>query len=339
VSRRVLAAPDKFRGTASAAEAAAAIAAGAREAGWQCTELPMSDGGEGMLAALGGANRSTVVTGPLGAAVDAPWRLDGARAIVEMAAASGLSLVAGANDPVAATTRGTGELIAAAIEAGAREIVVGAGGSATTDGGAGAVDVLARYAPLDGRGGPRVVVAADVTTRFADAARQFAAQKGATAAQVEELTGRLERTAAHYREQFGVDVTGEPGAGAAGGLAGGLLALGASVRPGFEVVAQTLGLDGAIRASDVVVTGEGRLDRQSLLGKVPVGVARLAAAAGVATVVVAGEIEDGFDPAAVALPAPRVASLTRRFGALEARERTLASLHILVRELLGDLGH
>ena len=157
---RVLAAPDKFRGTLTAPAAAAAIAAGVRLASAEmsgkaavagsdavpvgpCHEVPLADGGEGTLDALGGANRTTTVTGPLGQPASAPWRIDGRRAVIEMALASGLELAGGAqgNDPMAATTRGTGELILAAIRAGARDILVGVGGSATTDGGAGALEV------------------------------------------------------------------------------------------------------------------------------------------------------------------------------------------------------
>jgi glycerate kinase len=141
---RVLAAPDKFRGTVTAREAAAAMCLGATAAGWSCHALPLADGGEGTLDALGGPTRTSVVTGPLGAPVEAGWRLDGERAVLEMSRASGLALAGGeaGDDPVGATTRGTGELVAAAAAAGAREIVVGVGGSATTDGGAGALEAV-----------------------------------------------------------------------------------------------------------------------------------------------------------------------------------------------------
>ncbi|HLY34465.1 MAG TPA: glycerate kinase, partial [Jatrophihabitantaceae bacterium] len=337
VSRRVVAAPDKFRGTATAGEVAAAVAAAAREAGWHCTEVPMSDGGEGMLACFGGANRSTVVSGPLGAPVRAGWRLDGRRAVVEMATASGLALVAGTNDAIAASTRGSGELIAAAVAAGAHEIVVGVGGSATTDGGAGAVEVLEHYAPFDGHAGPRLIVAVDVSTRFTDAARLFSRQKGADDGQLEALTERLVRTAARYRDRFGVDVTDLDGSGAAGGLAGGLAALGARLRPGFEVVAAAVGLAEAIQDADLVVTGEGRLDASSLLGKTPVGVARLAASSDVPAAVLAGEV-DGVSSSQLSDPPPLLASLRGRFGREAALGDTLACVRILVREWLDDLG-
>ncbi|MDQ6697454.1 MAG: glycerate kinase, partial [Actinomycetota bacterium] len=141
---RVVAAPDKFRGTATAAEVAGAVASAVRQRGGQCIEVPLADGGEGTLEALGGPNRSTVVTGPLGDAVAAEWRLHRGTAVVEMARASGLELVGGAdaNDPIAAATHGTGELLAAALDAGAQRLIIGVGGSATTDGGLGALRSL-----------------------------------------------------------------------------------------------------------------------------------------------------------------------------------------------------
>jgi glycerate 2-kinase len=174
-----------------AREAAAAIALGARDAGWEAVELPLADGGEGTLEALGGANRHTVVSGPLGDPVEAGWRLDGDDAIVEMALASGLTLAGGRdrNDPLESTTRGTGELIAAALAAGARSVVVGIGGSATTDGGEGALEALVDWLPFPAHGA-RVQVACDVTTLFVDAACVFAPQKGANPGQVGELEPR-----------------------------------------------------------------------------------------------------------------------------------------------------
>src|SRR5690606_34545136 len=183
---RMVAAPDKFRGTASATEVADAIGRAAWEAGWRCDEVPMADGGEGLLEALGGANRVSTVTGPLGDPVEAPWRLDRSTAVGEMALASGLTLVGGAgdNDPVAASTYGTGELVNDAVEAGARRVIVGVGGSATTDGGLGALRAL--Y-PLQRLRGVEIVVACDVSIGFVDAAERFAPQKGASPAQVELL--------------------------------------------------------------------------------------------------------------------------------------------------------
>ena len=193
MTRRVLAAPDKFRESATAHEVAGSIARGADLAGWSCHELPLADGGEGTLDALGRPNRTSPVTGPLGSPVDADWRLDGELAVIEMARASGLALAGGAdrNAPLTASTRGTGELIAAALDAGATRVIVGVGGSATTDGGLGAVEAL-DWLPFNSRGAT-VEVACDVQTLFVDAASVFGPQKGASAADVVELTERLRR--------------------------------------------------------------------------------------------------------------------------------------------------
>jgi glycerate kinase len=315
---RVLAALDKFRGTASAAEATAAVANACWELGHDADEAPMSDGGEGLLDVLGGANRSTIVTGPLGRPVEAGWRLDHRTAVIEMARASGLALAGGAecNDPLGATTAGTGELIARACGQGARRIIVGLGGSATTDGGLGAIEALPSPARL------RTVeleVACDVRTRFVDAAAVFAPQKGASAAQVDLLTARLEQLAARYLTEFGVDVTEIDGAGAAGGLAGGLAALGGRLVSGFDLVAEHVDLAARISDTELVVTGEGHLDAQSLDGKVVGGVCDLAAAAARPVVVIVG---DAADDAAAALRARRdvsVVSLVERFGERRAR--------------------
>lgn len=287
---RLVAAPDKFRGTLSAREAAAAVAAGAAEAGWSAIQMPLADGGEGTLDALGGPNRSSRVTGPAGDPVEAGWRLAGETAVIEMALASGLSLAGGAdrNDPMLATSVGTGELIVAALEAGAREVVVGVGGSATTDGGAGAVALLERFAPLDGSRGAVVTVTCDVRTRFRRAATDFGPQKGATPRQVAELELRLERLAEGYRTRYGRDVAELPGAGAAGGLAGGLAALGARLVPGAEFVAAHVGLADRLAGADLVVTGEGQLDATSFDGKVVGTVAEMARDRDIPVLVVVG---------------------------------------------------
>jgi glycerate kinase len=315
----VLVAPDKFRGTATAADAASAIAAAVRAAGHTAVECPLADGGEGTLAALGGPNRTSLVTGPLGDAVQAPWRLQGNLAVVEMALASGLALVGGAagNDPVAASTSGTGELIALAAEAGARRIVVGVGGSATTDGGFGALRAM--Y-PLQRFRGVDIVVACDVRTRFVDAAEVFAPQKGATPAQVELLRRRLERLAQVYLDEYGVDVRELPRAGAAGGLAGALATVGARLVDGFELVADHVGLDEQIEAADLVITGEGFLDAQSFEGKVVGGVAELARAMAVPVLVVAGDVYDGADAGL------DVVSLVDAVGEERSLHDTLAAL-------------
>lgn len=326
---RILIAPDKFRGTASAIEAADALAAGAREAGWQAVTLPLADGGEGTLEALGGPTRTTVVTGPLGAPVEAAWRLVDGQAVVEMARASGLQLAGGAtgNDPLAATSRGTGELIAEAVTRGARRILVGVGGSACTDGGQGAIQALTHLAPLDGSRGYRVEVVCDVATRFLDAPRVFGPQKGATTADIEELTERLRRLGSDYLDRFGVDVLGLPGSGAAGGLGGGLAALGATLRQGFDVIADVVGLPAAVADADLVMTGEGRLDAQSFEGKVVGGVAALAESAGVPWVAVVGEAcarPSGGDVVDLVATFGREAALNRTLDCL----RTAAHAHL-----------
>lgn len=278
----VIVAPDKFRGTLSASDAAEAMARGARTAGFEEVRvIPLADGGEGTLDALlagaGGSRRSARVTGPLGTRVVAEWGLlpDGT-AVVEAARASGLALVEGRNDPLRATSRGTGECIAAAARAGARRIVVGVGGSATTDGGLGAVETLGWSLA-----GIEVIVACDVTTHFVDAARIFAPQKGATDAQVELLTRRLARLAEQFESRTGVDVRALEGSGAAGGLAGGLAAIGARLEPGFDVVAGAAGFDAALDGADFVLTGEGKVDVTSFAGKVVGGVLEWSADVGI----------------------------------------------------------
>lgn len=292
--RTALVCPDKYRGTLSAPEAAAALARGLHTAGFaEVRVMPLADGGEGtldvLLAAQGGARRRARVTGPLGAPVEAAWGvLPDGTAVVECAAASGLALVEGENDPLAATSRGTGELVAAAVRAGARRVVVAAGGSAMTDGGLGAVTALGWSLA-----GVEVTVACDVDTLFLDAPAVFGPQKGATPAQVELLTRRLERLRDVYRDRTGVDVEALPHGGAAGGLAGGLAALGARLEGGFEVVARTCGLEAALAGVDLMVTGEGRLDASSLNGKVVGGALEWAEAEGVtARAVIAGQVAD-----------------------------------------------
>ena len=285
---RVLAAVDKFKGTATAAQVAAAIGHACWELGHECVELPVADGGEGTLEALGGANRSSIVTGPLGDPVRAEWRLHRGTAVIEMARSSGLTLVGGAagNDAMAATTTGTGELIDQALDLGAKKIVVCLGGSATTDGGLGCVRAITTPHRLRG---VQLLVACDVQTLFADAAPVFAPQKGASPAQVDMLRGRLERLAQMYQEQYGVDVRRLPGAGAAGGLAGGLVALGGRLVPGFELVADELDLHDAIAGCDLVITGEGYLDEQSFDGKVVGGVQSMCADAATPVAAVVGD--------------------------------------------------
>lgn len=324
---RLVAAPDKFRGTATARQVAEAVAAAAEAAGWHCDQVPVADGGEGLLEVMKGRWRATEVLDPLGRPVNAQWRLDGTSAVVETARASGLSLVGGSkgNDPVAASTAGTGQLIAAAVKEGARQVLIGVGGSATTDGGLGAVRALEPHSRL---AGVELVVACDVQTRFLDAAGVFGPQKGATPTQVEFLARRLEGLATMYQDDFGVDVRPLPGGGAAGGLAGGLAALGASLVPGFEVVADTLDLAEKIEGADLVVTGEGLVDEQSFNGKAVGGVVALAAEVGVPVLVIAGDI-DRYR--AGELPVPCV-SLVETFGRSRAMDDPLSC----IREVLAN---
>lgn len=332
----ILAAPDKFRGTATAAGIAGAVAAACAATGRRCVEVPLADGGEGFLEVLGGANRTSVVSGPLGDPVTAGWRLQGGTAVVEMALASGMAALAGApNDAVAASTYGTGELIAAAVDAGARRVLVGMGGSATTDGGFGALRAL--Y-PTQRLRGVRIEVACDVRTRFVDAASTFGPQKGASPAEVELLTRRLARLAEVYASDYGTEVADLEGSGAAGGLAGGLAAVGATLVGGFEVVADEVGLFEHLEEAALVVTGEGFVDAESFDGKVVGGVLELAAEVDVPALVVAGEVLDGGEVGRLAAASGgdvEVVSLVERFGAERARAEVLGCVTEVVAGVLG----
>jgi glycerate kinase len=331
---KVLAAVDKFKGSATAAQVAAAIGHACWELGHDCHELPIADGGDGTLEALGGANRTSTVTGPLGDPVQAGWRLHRGTAVIEMARASGLALVGGRarNDAMAATTAGTGELIDVALDNGAKRIIVCLGGSATTDGGLGAVRAI--HAPQRLKA-VQLLVACDVRTLFVDAAPVFAPQKGATPAQVRLLSGRLQRVAQIYQDEFGVDVRQVEGSGAAGGLGGALVALGGTLLPGFDLVADEVDLHDAIEAADVVITGEGHLDEQSFEGKVVGGVSRLAAQCGRPC----GAVVGGADPE-VAASITHVA-LVDAFGEARAFNEPLWCIEraaaMLLPELLADL--
>jgi len=287
----------------------------------------MADGGEGLLDVLGGPDRSTVVTGPLGDSVEAGWRLDRGTAVIEMARVAGLELAGGAdgNHPLDATTAGVGELILRAVESGARRVVVGMGGSATTDGGLGAIDAMGSQARYRG---VEILVACDVRTRFTDAAEVFGPQKGATDAHVRLLNGRLERLVQVYGERFDVDVSALDRAGAAGGLAGGLAAMGAELVDGIDLVAEELRLDEHVADADLVVTGEGWLDPTSYDGKVVGGVGIYAAAAGVPLLVVVG----GAEPEVAGRAG--VVSLSDRFGMDRALSEPTALVELVVGEAL-----
>ncbi|MFC5799186.1 glycerate kinase [Streptomyces formicae] len=318
---RVLVAADKFKGSLTAVQVAERVTAGLRRVvpGLPVETLPVADGGDGTVAAAvaaGFERREVRVTGPLGEPLTAAYALKDTTAVVEMAEASGLQhLPDGVFAPLTATTYGSGELLRAALDAGARTIVFGVGGSATTDGGAGMLAALgARFLDADGKpvgpgGGPLIDVAtADLSgldTRFEDvdlilasdvdnpltgpkgAPAVFGPQKGASPQDVAALDAAL----AHYASLLGPEQAAQPGAGAAGGIGyGALVALGASFRPGIEVMLDILGFAPALARATLVVTGEGSLDEQTLHGKAPAGVAAAARAQGVEVVAVCGRL-------------------------------------------------
>ncbi|MHA4967717.1 glycerate kinase [Pseudomonas extremorientalis] len=330
---KIIIAPDSFKDSLSAEGVAQAIAEGLAQV-WPDAELvqcPMADGGEGtvdaVLAACKGQLRHHVVRGPLGTAVEAHWGwlADSHTAIIEMAEASGLQLVPpGQRDACTTTTHGTGELIRAALDAGAERIILAIGGSATNDGGAGAMQALgvqlfdADDQPLAPGGlalarlarislehlDPRLAqvrfeIAADVNNPLCGphgASAIFGPQKGANPEQVQQLDAALGRFADHCANVLSKDVRDEPGSGAAGGLGFAAKAfLGAQFRAGVEVVAELVGLDAAVRGADLVITGEGRFDAQTLRGKTPFGVARIARQHKVPVIVIAGTLGDGYE--------------------------------------------
>jgi len=328
---RVLAASDKFKGTATAAQVCAAIGHACWNLNIDCVEMPMADGGEGTLEVLGGANRVTTVAGPLGHPVQAEWRLHRGVAVIEMARASGLTLVGGAsqNDAVAASTTGTGQLIDIALNEGAKKIIVCLGGSATTDGGYGAMRAIttpARLLAVD------FLVACDVDTLFTDAARVFGPQKGATPSQVNLLSGRLERLAQIYEAEYGIDVTELAGSGAAGGLAGALAALGATLMPGFDIVAEEVDFDEAIQNTDLVITGEGLLDDTSFDGKVVGSVYDYAHEAHTDVAAIVGDVDEAMDDSLRAKM--RITNLTTQFGADDSKNHVLRCIEEATREML-----
>jgi len=320
---RIVVAPDKFKGSLDADGVAAAVAAGitAVRPGAEVLLRPIADGGDGTVAAaLRAGYRSLPVTvsGPDGRPVSAVVAVQGGTAVVELATAAGLTLAP--LTPMTATTHGVGELVRAALDAGARRVVLGIGGSATTDGGAGMLQALgvrlldaggAELPPggaalahldrvdtggLDPRlAGVEVVVASDVDNPLTGphgAAHVFAPQKGADPAQVEELDAALTRWAEVLRRDLGVDVAGRPGAGGAGGTAAGAMAvLGATVVSGAGLVCDLVGLGDALAGADLVLTGEGALDLQTLHGKAPAVVAERARAAGVRCLGLAGVVQ------------------------------------------------
>lgn len=330
VPTTVLVAPDAFKGTLTATEVAVAIGRGVEHTGREVDLCPIADGGEGTLdalaEALGAEVRTASVRDPLGRPIEARFALTppgrrGATAVVESAAASGLHLVTERErDPVKASTFGTGQLIAAALEAGARIVLVAAGGSATTDGGAGAIKALRGAGGVPP--GARLVVLSDVRTAFEDAARVFGPQKGATPKQVRALTSRLHSLARRWGPR---DPRGVPLTGAAGGLSGGLWAeFGAELTAGAAYVLDAIGFDTRLRRARAVVTGEGRLDEQSLAGKTLSEVATRARQAGVPCHAIVGESElDRFGLRILDLQAVVEASSPRE---LETAGRRLAGV-------------
>jgi glycerate kinase len=295
-TRQVLVAPDSFKGTFSAPQVAAAIGRGLERAGLVPPDLcPVADGGEGtaavLLTQLGGETAGITARDPLGRDVQAGYVLleDGGTAVVEVAEASGLALVAEEErDPIAATSYGTGQLIAAAVQGGAQVVLVCVGGSATTDGGKGAIDAIEE---AGGIGSARIVCLCDVRTPFERAPVEFAPQKGADAAQIRELEARQRELARFYKR----DPTGVPMTGAAGGLSGGLWAqYGAKLEAGAPFVLDALGFGERLRAARAVITGEGRMDETTLRGKIAAEVATQARQAGVPCYAVVGQ--NALDP-------------------------------------------
>ncbi len=325
MSMRIIVAPGAFKNSLTAQQAAAAIARGLEQSGLGADLLstPVADGGNGTLDAMlagGGERRSRVVSGPLGAPVEADWGLlaDGETAVVEMALASGMELLrADELDPLRASTFGTGQLLAAALDAGATRVILGLGGSATVDGGAGCLQALGvglldaqgeaigpggaqlgRVERVDAGGlDPRwrdvsLLLASDVdnpTLGELGAAAVFGPQKGADARQVELLEGQLTHFFTVIYEQTGRDLRQVPGGGAAGAFAAGMMAfLDAELQPGIELVLAHSGFDQALADADLVITGEGQMDEQTIHGKGPIGVARMARTQGVPTVALVG---------------------------------------------------
>ncbi len=326
---KVVVAPDSFKGCLSAQEVAAAISRGVLRAApdAEVVEVPLADGGEGtvdaLVSATGGHYEERVVEGPLGEPVTARFGVlgNGCTAVVEMAAASGLPLVPETKrNPGLTSTYGTGELIRAALDLGARQLIVGVGGSATTDCGGGMAQALGfRFLDADGQAIERVtgsrlrqVASIDATGRDPrldaveirvacdvdnplygprGAAHVYAPQKGATPAQVEELDEGLRHMAEVIKRDLGVDVADLPGAGAAGGLGAGLVAFcGATLEPGAEIVLDAVGFEARLTNADLLITGEGKVDEQTAHGKTPAAAARGARAAGVPAVALGGSV-------------------------------------------------
>jgi glycerate kinase len=372
---RVLVAPQEFKGTLTAVEAAEAIASGLRRAhpGWQFDLLPMADGGPGttdsLLAALGGERHTAAASDPRRWPIGAAWGLlPGKRVIVECAAASGLLHLRPEDRTPAmirrASSYGTGQLILASLEYDIEELIVGLGGSATNDGGAGMAQALGfRLLDASGKnvlpGGAalstldridasaahpllthiRCVGATDVTNPLcgpSGASAVYGPQKGADEAAIEELDAALAHFAAVIKRDLGVDVADRPGAGAAGGLGAGLIAfLGAELVSGAKVVAQAAGLEARVGQADLVITGEGRLDAQTAFGKAPQFVAQAAAAAGRPVLCLAGYFGEGYETSKPSFS--EIEALSDGTGPLPSRDEAAEQLAAASERAVGRL--
>jgi glycerate kinase len=330
---KIVIAPQSFKGSLKAHEAAEAMGKGVKayNGNIETVLLPIADGGAGtvraMVQATGGRLIDTEVHGPLGDKVTATWGISGdmSSAVIEVAAASGLDLIP--NDklnPMLASTHGTGELILAALESGCRKIIIGLGDSATVDGGAGVAQALGiklldanlqsippggaglsrlKHIDISGRhplvNGCQVLCACDVTNPLygpAGAAFVYGPQKGATPDMVKQLDAALRNFSNVITQDLGLDIANLPGAGAAGGLGAGLVAfLGATLQRGVDLICDSIGFDKYLAGSDLVITGEGRIDYQTAFGKTAVGIARRARAAGKPVIAICGELGQGYN--------------------------------------------
>lgn len=330
--RKIVIAMDSFKGTLGAPEVCATIAAGFNKIlpEVETVSLPIADGGEGtvdcFLAALGGTKIGEIVQDPLGRGIEAFYGIlpDGKTAVIEVAAASGLPLVEGEENPLLTSTYGTGQLIMAALDRGCDKLIIGLGGSATTDGGVGMaaawgirfLDEEGEPIPLSGQGlgllsridmsgkdkrldQCQILVASDVDNPLygaQGAAHVFARQKGADLAMVHRLDQNLRRYSRVLAEQLGADFSAHPGAGAAGGLGTAFLAFSpAQIKSGISVILEQVRFEQSVEDADLIITGEGKLDGQTLHGKVPFGVARRARKKGIPVIAIVGDVGAGAE--------------------------------------------
>ncbi len=329
---KIVIAPDSYKGSIYAPEVARAMREGVLRVvpNAETVLIPVADGGDGTLETLvetsGGTTHTTTVTGPLGDPTEAKWGAmgDGQTAVIEMARTSGLTLVsADRRDPLRTTTAGLGEVILQALDTGYRRFILGIGGSATNDAGAGMAQALG-VRLLDAKGrdlqaggaalaklhnidmsqlyarvtGSEFMVACDVTNPLTGpegASAVYGPQKGATPAQVEQLDAALDRFAEIVRKDLGTDISSIPGSGAAGGLGGGIVAfLDGQLRPGVDIVLDTIHFNDELDGADLVITGEGSMDFQTVFNKAPIGVARLAKTRDIAVIAISGSLGEGY---------------------------------------------